>query len=257
MFMLPGGFRQIPTVRQQFGIFNPGQILEDPLGAAQDLLDQLIRAGTGDLSSARAEDCRIRPNALLLETARLVALRALSQFSLFSFVTPINWPNIEAQLSMFFVWKLGSINNFCAQYAAGNTAFFTGQFADEAAAFLLGLLDFSAGRRAPQLRLPTRLLIYLRNRNPNMAANCQAVLVNFVGMDPALAATICPSLSQVINNPMPVFATDLPRTVDIGGGLIQRYKEALSVPVVTQQPSIPIVPRATRLPGIQIDPPMR
>lgn len=244
MFRFPGNFAVVRPAMPQLRIFDPNRILTDPLGAVGDILDQIIRAGAGDFSATRAEDCRIRPNAIITETARLLLLRALTQYGLTPLFrnNPVNFPSLTAQLFSFLVWKLQGPENFCRRYAQQNTEFFYGEFTDEAAAFLLGLLDFSAGRGAPQLILPTRLLIYVRNRNPNMAANCLSVLVNFVGMDPSLAQVVCPGLSQIINQPMPVFAVDLPRNANIGNGLIQRMVEALVTPVVTQAPSIQIAP---------------
>lgn len=123
-------------------------------------------------------------------------------------------------------------------------------FVNEAAAIVLRLLDVTNPQQAV-LRLSYEVLYFMRQRQEASRLDCLAYLSSQLGIDRNFARVICARTGDLVNPPAGGIRVDVPVGFYLSDALIELAKFASDY--LIQPPP----PGGTRLPSIQIPPPMR
>ncbi|MFZ5827913.1 MAG: hypothetical protein ACOY94_26715 [Bacillota bacterium] len=169
------------------------------------------------------------------EIARKVTTRALDRWNLRDLVTEGDIARTHGEMYNFLKWKLGSPSAVCAQYVTGGYRHFELTYADEAAAILLGLLDFSDVGR-PEIRLPNWLLEFYKATEPALTTSCAAYLSTSWGIPAVVAGPLCGAVAKWVEGRLPLVAMFIPKEFDVDNRLIEAAIRARRAPRPRREP---------------------
>lgn len=159
----------------------------DMLGLAVVLLAALALAaplgahahGNHPKAVKRTGQCS-KPSQQTKRIAKHTAGYAKKRFALDGLVTNDERTRANKQMNHFLRWKLGGAAAVCGQYVTANYDHFERAYSDEAAAMMLGILQFS--RQEPELELPPWMIAYLKFKYDMVTVGGTAAVLERLGL---------------------------------------------------------------------------
>lgn len=168
-----------------------------------------------------------------------------------------SYDEVVRQLSRWLAGRYGDRQQVCQRFylsSGQSLATFSRQFINEAAAIGMGLLRVPNEQR-PELHFSYAFLSLIRDDIGRQRTYCLSYLAS-IGLDSYAADTLCTAMGGFANSPPTTgFSFTIPNNFRFSTRFVQKARESLDYLLIQEPPSSR--PAVTRLPSLQIAPPMR